>query len=141
MIYYIVTRGNLAVWAAAWSSAIDPDPYQVYHKDSKATSVNNWNYPEILKPSNTQFSRERGIIEQLSLKIDEGRSYLEQEDRIPVYAECLDLIMQLAVELPTYQRRQLCVYNLEVLDASTINQSASAYDGPISDIWKLNYVK
>ena len=49
--------------------------------------------------------------------------------------------MQLAVELPTYQRRQLCVYNLEVLDASTINQSASAYDGPISDIWKLNYVK
>lgn len=136
-----MTRGNLAVWAAAWSSAIDPDPYQVYHKDSKATSVNNWNYPEILKPSNTQFSRERGIIEQLSLKIDEGRSYLEQEDRIPVYAECLDLIMQLAVELPTYQRRQLCVYNLEVLDASTINQSASAYDGPISDIWKLNYVK
>lgn len=136
-----MTRGNLAVWAAAWSSAIDPDPYQVYHKDSKATSVNNWNYPEILNPSNTQFSYERSIVEELSKKIDEGRSYLEKSDRIPIYAECLDLIMQLAVELPTYQRKQLCVFNNKVLDRNTMTKEPSAYDGPISEIWKLNYVK
>ncbi|MGN0823218.1 MAG: ABC transporter substrate-binding protein, partial [Candidatus Gallimonas sp.] len=42
-----LNSGDLAVWAAAWSSAIDPDMYQIYHKDSKATSVNNWNYKNI----------------------------------------------------------------------------------------------
>ncbi|UKI49812.1 MAG: ABC transporter substrate-binding protein [Clostridium sp.] len=34
-----LSTGDLTVWAAAWGSTIDPDMYQVYHKDSKATSV------------------------------------------------------------------------------------------------------
>ena len=68
-------------------------------------------------------------------------SYLEKSDRIPIYAECLDLIMHLAVELPTYQSKQLCVFNNKVLDRNTMTKEPSAYDGPISEIWKLNYVK
>ena len=36
--------GGLAIWAAAWSSTIDPDMYQVYHKKSQATSTKNWGY-------------------------------------------------------------------------------------------------
>jgi peptide/nickel transport system substrate-binding protein len=42
-----LTTGSLTVWAAAWSSTIDPDMYQVYHKDSTATSVLNWGYTQI----------------------------------------------------------------------------------------------
>ena len=34
-----LSTGSLAVWAAAWGSTIDPDMYQVYHKNSTATSV------------------------------------------------------------------------------------------------------
>ena len=37
-----LSSGLLTVWAAAWSSTIDPDMYQVYHKDSTATSTLNW---------------------------------------------------------------------------------------------------
>ena len=33
-----LASGQLQVWAAAWSSSSDPDMYQVYHKDSTATS-------------------------------------------------------------------------------------------------------
>ena len=76
-----MTSGNLAVWAAAWSSAVDPDPYQVYHKDSKATSVNNWNYPNIIKDNSGKWSYESAIIDELSTKIDEGRQTLSEDTR------------------------------------------------------------
>ena len=36
-----LSAGKLAVWAAAWSSTIDPDMFQVYHMDSQASSVKN----------------------------------------------------------------------------------------------------
>ncbi len=39
-----INTGALQVWAAAWSSALDPDMYQVYHKDSTATSTLAWGY-------------------------------------------------------------------------------------------------
>ncbi|MBQ2712385.1 MAG: hypothetical protein IJF71_03315, partial [Clostridia bacterium] len=39
-----LSTGALTVWAAAWGSTIDPDMYQVYHKDSTATSVKAWGY-------------------------------------------------------------------------------------------------
>ena len=42
-----LSTGSLEVWAAAWGSTIDPDMYQVYHKNSSATSVYAWGYREI----------------------------------------------------------------------------------------------
>ena len=42
-----LATGSLAVWAAAWGSTIDPDMYQVYHKNSTATSVLAWGYGDI----------------------------------------------------------------------------------------------
>lgn len=135
-----MTSGNLAVWAAAWSSATDPDPYQVYHKDSKATSVNNWNYPNILKDSTGKWGYEQGIIKQLSEKIDAGRQTLSQDTREAIYAECLDLIMDLSVELPTYQRSDLCVYNNTVIDAKTLVKNPNCFIGLFDKLWEIDYV-
>ncbi len=135
-----LSTGNLAVWAAAWSSTIDPDMYQVYHKDSKATSRKNWDYDEILNPSNAQFSTERSIVEQLSEKIEEGRETDNQEDRKSIYSEALDLVMELAVELPTYQRNDLAVFNKNVIDVNTLNQEPNLkYSSPIDRIWEVDY--
>ena len=33
-----LSAGKLAIWAAAWSSTVDPDMYQIYHIDSQASS-------------------------------------------------------------------------------------------------------
>ena len=52
-----LSTGSLEVWAAAWGSTIDPDMYQVYHKNSTATSVYAWGYREILADKDT-YSRE-----------------------------------------------------------------------------------
>jgi peptide/nickel transport system substrate-binding protein len=133
-----LANGSLTVWAAAWSSAIDPDMYQVYHKDSQATSTNNWGYSEILSDSTGLYATEKEIINDLSEAIDEGRSYLTTEERQEAYATALDLVMELAVELPTYQRVNLLVYNSSKIDASSLNLSnITAYSGLIDRIWEL----
>ncbi|MDE7162878.1 MAG: hypothetical protein K2O44_02215 [Clostridia bacterium] len=144
-----LATGKLAVWAAAWSSSIDPDPYQIYSKNSNASSTKNWYKDGIIKNENGVYSKELPIVNALSDKIDEGRATLSRERRTEIYAECLDLIMQLAVEFPTYQRNNLCVYNSRVIDGKTIYGmeegkglgKASYNMGPIDELWKVNFVK
>ena len=136
-----LATGGLAVWAAAWSTTIDPDLYQIYHKDSKATSVKNWGYSTIYKDmTDKQFREERVIIDDLSALIEEGRATLDQDEREEIYAEALDLIMELAVELPTYQRNDLVVYNRTVIDASTLNPTPTANAGVYDRLWEVNYL-
>lgn len=134
-----MTSGNLEVWAAAWSSATDPDMYQVYHRDSKATSVNNWNYKNILNNSG-EWTYEYNIIEKLSKRIEDGRNVIDEDVRIPIYADCLDYVMELAVELPVYQRNDMCVYNSKVIKGSSLVQSPSHYVGLFDRMWEIDYV-
>ena len=67
-----LATGSLEVWAAAWGSTIDPDLYQVYHKNSTATSTLAWGYPYI-KASN---GPEKEILDDLSEKIEIGRAHV-----------------------------------------------------------------
>ena len=136
-----LASGSLTVWAAAWSSAIDPDLYQVYHKDSKATSVKNWGYDEI-KRDTTKYSREWEIIAGeggLSDLIEQARATINESTRTALYAQALDKIMALAVELPTYQRNDLVVYNRKLIDESTINTNPSHTSGVFDKLWLVNY--
>ncbi len=135
-----LATGDLQVWAAAWSSSIDPDLYQVYHKDSSATSVKNWGYPTIFADSTGQFTYEKGIINQLSEKIEAGRATINRNERTKIYAEALDLIMELCVELPTYQRNDMIVYNKKLINSTTINATnASSTSGVFDRIWEVDY--
>jgi peptide/nickel transport system substrate-binding protein len=136
-----LATGDLQVWAAAWSSSIDPDLYQVYHKDSTATSVKNWGYPTIMNGSDSQFAEEKQIIDDLSLLIEQGRETLNQEERKATYAQALDKIMELCVELPTYQRQDLVVYNRSVIDPKTLNEEPSSTSGVFDRLWEVNYYK
>ena len=131
--------GSLEVWAAAWSSTIDPDMYQVYHKDSQATSVLNWGYDAILNDLSGKYDRELEIITDLSDFIDQGREKLTEMERAPIYEKALDKLMELAVEFPTYQRCDLCVLNKDVINIATINQNPSANSGIIDRVWEINY--
>ena len=138
-----LNEGGLSVWAAAWSTTVDPDMYQTYHIDSTATSVTNWGYPAIKADTTGRtYGYEKGIIAELSEKIDAGRETTDRKERTAIYAECLDLVMELAVELPTYQRDDLFAYNSNILDKSTMTpkEEISPYNGPINEIWNLSLV-
>lgn len=133
-----LATGQLAIWAAAWTSTIDPDMYQIYHKDSKTTNTKNWNYDEILNTD--KYPEEKDIVNELSDLIDQGRETNAEHERKAIYADALDLIMELAVEFPTYQRNDLAVYNSEVINAKTLNiLSNYKYSGPFDRVWEIDY--
>ena len=131
-----LATGGLSVWAAAWGSTIDPDMYQVYHKDSTATSILNWGIPYIEK-SGTYF--EKQMLDELALNIEEGRKYTDVEDRKPIYEAALEDVMELAIELPTYQRKNLFVYNSNKIDGRSLVQNVNPYQGPLSEIWNVTF--
>ena len=132
--------GDLTVWAAAWGSTIDPDMYQVYHIDSTAGSTANWGYRAIKKNAGGKYDEELKLVKKLSDIIDKARETLDKNKRIDYYAEALDIVMQLAVELPTYQRSDLFAYNIKVIDVNSLTpiEDLTPYNGPMSKIWEVS---
>ena len=137
-----LSTGKLAVWAAAWSSTVDPDMYQIYHKDSKASSTNNWGYSYIKGTlRNSVYQTEWQLVQDLSDLIDQGRETTKQDERTEIYAQALDKIMELAVEFPTYQRNDLAAFRGEILkrDSMTKESDLTPYNGLLSRIWEVEY--
>ena len=133
-----INTGSLAVWAAAWSSALDPDMYQVYHKDSSATSTLAWGYNYL---KNSGSAEELDILDELSDLIDEARSTNDQTARADMYKDCMGLILDLAIELPVYQREVLYAYNSKVISADSIDSDVNPYSSPLDRIWEIEFAK
>ena len=133
-----INTGSLAVWAAAWSSALDPDMYQVYHKDSTATSTLAWGY-NYLKASGT--AEEMDILDELSELIEEARETNDKAVRAELYQEAMEYILDLAVELPVYQRSVLYAYNSKVINAETMPESSemNPFSTPLDRIWEIEF--
>ncbi|MBD5131607.1 MAG: hypothetical protein HDT28_03295 [Clostridiales bacterium] len=141
--------GQLTVWAAAWSSSSDPDMYQVYHKDSNATSTLAWGYRYLTSAecisNDTKYpkaDRQSDILNNLSTLIEEGREYTEFDDRKIKYDQALDTLMSLAVEFPTYQRKVYYVWGADLFDESTMYTSSddvTPYQSPLNRIWLLEF--
>ena len=136
-----LSNGQLTVWAAAWSSSSDPDMYQVYHKNSTATSTKAWGYDYLTSTDADEY--QRGIVDRLSDLIDEGRESSNPQVRKEIYTHALDTLMELAVEFPTYQRKQLYVWQKGIFDEKTIytGTAVTAYRSPLSDIWNVSFME
>ena len=138
-----LATGSLAVWAAAWGSTIDPDLYQVYHKNSTATSTYAWGYREILSGSESQYGEEKQILNELSELIDDARETESKTERSKIYKKAMSLILDLAVELPVYQRDVLYAYNSKVIDSDSIPSESelNPYSSPLDRIWELEFAE
>lgn len=134
-----LASGGLEVWAAAWSSASDPDMFQNYHKDSTANATKNWYCQGMLDDTTGQFDTEKVLINDLADLIEEARETNNEKERAAIYKEALDVVMKLCIELPTYQRNDLAVFNTEIIDVNTLNQNPSFNEGVVSRIWEVNY--
>ena len=132
-----INTGSLEVWAAAWSSALDPDLYQVYHKDSTATSTLAWGYNH-LKASGT--AEEKALLNELATYIDDARSTNDQNERSDLYEQAMGCILDLAIELPVYQRSVLYAYNSKVIKASSLPTIVNPYSSPLDRIWEVEFV-
>lgn len=137
-----LSTGDLTVWAAAWGSTIDPDMYQVYHIDSTASSTWNWGYRQIKINAGGQYDEELALVQELSELIDEARKTNDQNRRARIYEQALNIVMQLAIELPTYQRDDLFAYNTDKIDVSTLTPESelSPYNGLTSKLHTVSLV-
>ncbi len=138
-----LSTGSLTVWAAAWGSTIDPDMYQVYHKNSTATSVLAWGYNKILENQGGEFDEENYILNDLSDVIDAARETDDQETRKALYKEAMGYVLDLAVELPVYQRDVLYAYNSSVIKTESLPSQSelNPYSSPLDHIWELEFAE
>ncbi len=136
-----INTGSLAVWAAAWGSALDPDMYQVYHKNSTATSTQAWGYPSI--KTKADGAEERAILNELSDLIDKGRETTNQAERAETYKKAMSKVLDLAIELPVYQRSVIYAYNSKVIDSNSMPSASemNPYSSPLDRIWELELAK
>ena len=60
-----------------------------------------------------------------------------------IYREATDLVMELAVEFPLYQRRALYVYQNGLFDDATLElfSESTAFQSPLSKIWLVGYAQ
>jgi len=130
-----LATGSLEVWAAAWGSTIDPDLYQVYHKNSTATSTLAWGYPYIKATDGV----EKEILNNLSEKIEQARETTDRETRSELYKEAMSYILDLAIELPVYQRSTVYVYNTNVINPDSVPDIVNPYSSPLDRIWELEF--
>ncbi|MBR5264096.1 MAG: hypothetical protein IKV50_05305 [Clostridia bacterium] len=135
-----INTGSLEVWAAAWSSSLDPDMYQVYHKDSTATSTLAWGY-NYLKTSGS--AEETKILDDLSEVIDAARETNDQAKRTELYQTAMEHVLDLAVELPVYQRSVLYAFNSNVINADSLPTKAemNPYSSPLDRIWEIEFAQ
>ena len=133
-----INTGSLEVWAAAWSSALDPDMYQVNHKDSTATSTLAWGY-NYIKTSGS--AEELSILNDLSDLIDEARETNDKAIRSELYQEAMEQILDLAIELPVYQRSVLYAYNSKVINSASmpVESEMNPYSSPLDRIWEIEF--
>ena len=135
-----LSTGSLAVWAAAWGTTVDPDMYQVYHKNSNASSVKAWGYNHILA-NEELYSTEIDILNKLSGVIDDARETDKQDVRTALYEEAMGYVLDLAIELPVYQRKQLYAYNANIIDAATFPEEINPYSSPLDRIWEIKFTE
>ncbi len=134
-----LSTGSLEVWAAAWGSTVDPDMYQVYHKDSTATSTLAWGYNVIV--DNDEYQEENQIIDALSELIDQARETEDRNTRKGLYKQAMQKVLDLAIELPVYQRDVLYAYDSNVIKESSLpaQNELNPYTSPLDHIWEIEF--
>lgn len=130
----------ISVWAAAWIATIDPDMFQTWHSDPAKNQAGSPKGTGLYYKFEKGTEEEKAILVRLNELIEQGRTTLNVDERKPIYSEALDKAMEMAVELPTYQRKNMFVYNKSVVDPGSITpaEKTTPYMGPIDFIWDVS---
>jgi len=110
------------LWTAAWQTTIDPDMYQVYHSSS------------IVGAGGSESNHYHITDADLDQLIVDARLSDDQNYRKAIYKQALDLIIDWAVEIPTYQRLNVIIFSTERINIDTITPDITTFWGWMNDI-------
>ena len=114
--------GSQELWCAAWGSTIDPDMYQVYHSSNiVGKGGSDSNHYHIADPD-------------LDKLIIEARTSDDQSFRKATYKQCLDIIVDWAVEIPAYQRQNCIVFSTQRINLDTLTPDITTFWNWMNDI-------
>ncbi len=102
-------------WCAAWSSTADPDMYQVYY----STNGNG--------KGGTESNHYMIADDTLDELIMEARTSADQAFRKATYKQCLDIIIDWAVEVPVYQRQNAVIMSTERVNIDTVTPDITPF--------------
>ena len=142
----------IPVFAMAWQSSAEPDlshysyRYDWYeyrgipwlHQNGADESLGTLQVKKL--DGSTVTMNQREALEYVDYLNELGRTYMSVAERKPIYEKALEVLAQLAIEIPTYQRKNMYVFNNTVLAASTLPAEITAYSSPLSEVWKLSLV-
>lgn len=117
--------GEQNFWTAAWAATIDPDMYQVYYSTN------------IVGKGGTNSNHYHIADAELDSLIMEARTSDDQAFRKAEYKQCLDIILDWAVELPTYQRQNCVIYSPERINEDTMAKDVTPFYRWLSEVEKV----
>lgn len=122
ILWNALDAGTQELWCAAWGSTIDPDMYQVYHSSNiVGKGGSDSNHYRIEDPT-------------LDQAILDARKSDDQTYRKATYKQALDIIMDWAVEVPAYQRKNATIFSVQRINMDTITPDMTTYWGWMAQI-------
>ena len=131
---------GIQVWAAAWGNGgVDPDMFQIWYSDpaeNQGTSPESTGLYSLFTDGSDE---QKAMLTELNSLIMAGRGTLDREERKPIYAQALEIAGELAVQLPTYQRKNMFVFNKDVINAATLfsGEDVTPFQSPLAYIWNV----
>lgn len=129
MLWDAIDANTHQMWTAAWGATIDPDMYQVYHSSNGiglgGTDSNNYNIAD----------------DTLDELIIAARTSDDQAFRKSTYKSALDVVIDWAVEIPTYQRQNLVIFSTERVKLDTVTPDITTYWTWMNDLEKITMNK
>jgi peptide/nickel transport system substrate-binding protein len=123
ILWDALDAGSQELWTAAWRTTIDPDMYQVYHSN---------NIPGL--ENSTESNHYHIQDEELDGFIMEARLSDDQAFRKAIYKQALDRIIDWAVEIPTYQRKDATIFSTERVNIDSLTPDMTTFWGWMNDI-------
>lgn len=114
-LWTTLDSGTQEIWCAAWQADNDPDMYQIYHSD---------NIPGNGFGIDNRYSIADDELDQLIMT---ARTSDDQTYRKTIYKQCLDIILDWAVEIPIYQRQNCVIFSATRVNLDSITQDISTY--------------
>ena len=124
------------MWAAAWGATVDPDMYQIYFSDVANGPIADAPKVNPLGGANQGGSNYEYCIAdpELDELILAARASTDQAYRKAVYKAALDIVVDWAVETPTYQRQNAVLFSTERINMATMTPDITTFYGWASEI-------
>ncbi len=121
----LVNSGEAEIFCQAWNSAIDPDMYYDRHSDNiPGRGGTDRNACRIDDPKLDQLILDARIADDIAF-------------RKSTYKQCLDIIVDWAVEIPAYQRKDCVIFSTQRINMDTITPDTTTFWSWDAEIEKL----